>query len=60
MDAALTFALTAVGLPLALALVAVGVYRLFAFWEPTVPALAALVFLPHAGNRLERLTPSRP
>ena len=59
-DAALTFALTAVGLPLALALVAVGVYRLFAFWAPTIPALAALVLLPQAGNRLERLTPSRP
>ena len=53
-DAALTFALTAVGLPLALALVAVGVYRLFAFWVPTIPALAALVLLPRAGDGLER------
>ena len=51
-DAAMTYALTAVGVPLALALVAVGVYRLFAFWAPTLPALAALVLLPHAGNRL--------
>jgi uncharacterized membrane protein YbhN (UPF0104 family) len=58
-DAALTFALTAVGLPLAVALVAVGVYRLFAFWVPTIPALAALVLLQQAGDRLERLTPSR-
>ena len=41
-DAALTYALTTVGVPLALALVAVGVYRLFSFWLPTVPALAAL------------------
>ncbi len=40
-DAAMTYALTAVGVPLALALVAVGVYRLFAFWAPTIPALAA-------------------
>src|SRR4030095_15791502 len=51
-DAAMTYALTAVGIPLALALVAVGVYRLFAFWAPTIPALVALVLLPHAGNRL--------
>ena len=56
-DAAMTYALTAVGVPLALALVAVGVYRLFAFWAPTIPALAALVLLPHAGTRLEQLTP---
>jgi uncharacterized membrane protein YbhN (UPF0104 family) len=59
-DAALTYALTAVGVPLALALVAVGVYRLFAFWAPTIPALPALVLLPHAGKRLEQLTPSPP
>jgi uncharacterized membrane protein YbhN (UPF0104 family) len=51
-DAAMTYALTAVGIPLAPALVAVGVYRLFAFWAPTIPALAALVLLPRAGNRL--------
>ena len=56
-DAAMTYALTAVGVPLALALVAVGVYRLFAFWAPTIPALAALVLLPRAGNRLEQFTP---
>jgi uncharacterized membrane protein YbhN (UPF0104 family) len=51
-DAAMTYALTAVGITLAPALVAVGVYRLFAFWAPTIPALAALVLLPRAGNRL--------
>jgi hypothetical protein len=34
---ALTYALTAVGVPLALALVAVGVYRLFAFWRRPSP-----------------------
>ena len=54
-DAAMTYALTAVGVPLALALVAVGVYRLFAFWAPTIPALAALVLLPRTGDRLGRL-----
>ncbi|HET8968367.1 MAG TPA: lysylphosphatidylglycerol synthase transmembrane domain-containing protein [Gaiellaceae bacterium] len=54
-DAALTYALTAVGVPLAVALVAVGVYRLFSFWLPTVPALAALPLLPRIGRRLEAL-----
>ena len=49
-DAAMTYALTAVGVPLALALVAVGVYRLFAFWAPTIPALAALLLVPRAGD----------
>jgi uncharacterized membrane protein YbhN (UPF0104 family) len=57
-DAAMTFALTAVGLPLARALVAVAVYRLFGFWLPTIPALAALVLLPRAGRGLERLATS--
>ena len=53
-DAAMTFALTAVGVPLAPALVGVAVYRLFGFWVPTIPALAALVLLPRAGRGLER------
>lgn len=53
-DAAMTYALTAVGVQLAPALVAVAVYRLFAFWVPTIPALAALVLLPRAGRRLEQ------
>jgi uncharacterized membrane protein YbhN (UPF0104 family) len=54
-DAALTYSLTAVGVPLATALVAVGVFRLFAFWAPTIPALAALLLLPSTGGRLARL-----
>jgi uncharacterized membrane protein YbhN (UPF0104 family) len=54
-DAAMTYALTAVGVPLALALVAVGVYRLFAFWAPTLPAIAALLVLPRTGRSLARL-----
>ncbi|HWQ24994.1 MAG TPA: lysylphosphatidylglycerol synthase domain-containing protein [Gaiellaceae bacterium] len=54
-DAALTYSLTAVGVPLAPALVGVSVYRLFAFWAPTPPALAALVLLPRAGRELERV-----
>jgi uncharacterized membrane protein YbhN (UPF0104 family) len=59
-DAAMTYALTAVGVPLALALVAVGVYRLFAFWAPTLPALAALLLVPRTGARLGRLADARP
>jgi uncharacterized membrane protein YbhN (UPF0104 family) len=57
-DAALTYALTAVGVPLAVALVAVGVYRLFAFWVPTIPALAALLLVRRAGTQLARLDAS--
>jgi uncharacterized membrane protein YbhN (UPF0104 family) len=53
-DAAMTYALTAVGVPLAPALVAVAVYRLFGYWVPTIPALAALAFLPRLGRGLER------
>jgi uncharacterized membrane protein YbhN (UPF0104 family) len=53
-DAAMTFALTAVGVSLAPALVGVAVYRLFGFWVPTIPALAALVLLPRAGRGLEQ------
>jgi uncharacterized membrane protein YbhN (UPF0104 family) len=57
-DAAMTFALTAVGVSLAPALVAVAVYRLFGFWVPTIPALAALVLLPRAGRGLEQAAAS--
>ena len=53
-DAAMTYALTAVGVPLAPALVGVAVYRLFGFWVPTLPALGALALLPRAGRALER------
>lgn len=53
-DAAMTFALTAVGVSLAPALVGVAVYRLFGFWVPTIPALAELALLPRAGRGLER------
>ncbi|MGH3066164.1 MAG: lysylphosphatidylglycerol synthase transmembrane domain-containing protein [Gaiellaceae bacterium] len=53
-DASMTYALTVVGVALAPALVAVAVYRLFAFWAPTIPALVALALLPRAGRELER------
>jgi uncharacterized membrane protein YbhN (UPF0104 family) len=58
-DAAMTYALTVVGVPLAPALVAVAVYRLFAFWVPTIPALAALALLPRAGRELEHAAGAR-
>lgn len=51
-DAAFTYALTAFGVGLAPALVAVAVFRLFAFWLPTLPAIAALLLLPRIGRRL--------
>jgi uncharacterized membrane protein YbhN (UPF0104 family) len=58
-DAAMTYALTTVGVALAPALVAVAVYRLFSFWVPTIPALAALALLPRAGRRLEHAATAR-
>lgn len=58
-DAAMTYALTVVGVSLAPALVAVAVYRLFAFWVPTIPALVALVLLPRAGRGLEHAAAAR-
>ena len=58
-DAAMTYALTLVGVPLAPALVGVAVYRLFAFWVPTIPGLVALVLLPRAGRGLERAAAAR-
>jgi uncharacterized membrane protein YbhN (UPF0104 family) len=53
-DAAMTYSLTVVGVSLAPALVAVAVYRLFAFWVPTIPALVALALLSRAGRALEQ------
>ncbi len=41
-EIALTFALSSVGVPVAQALVAVLVYRLFNFWLPILPALALM------------------
>lgn len=41
------------------ALVAVAVYGLFAFWVPTIPALAALGLLPRAGRKLEHVAALR-
>jgi uncharacterized membrane protein YbhN (UPF0104 family) len=41
-EAAMTFALDATGVPLAQALLGVICYRLFAFWLPLIPALVAI------------------
>jgi putative heme transporter len=51
-DAAMTFALNALGVPLADALLGVVAYRLFAFWLPTLPGLVALATLPQLGREL--------
>ncbi|MGH3002053.1 MAG: lysylphosphatidylglycerol synthase transmembrane domain-containing protein [Gaiellaceae bacterium] len=45
-DATLTFTLHLAGLPLAVSLLSVAVYRIFSFWLPIVPAIA---FLPTVG-----------
>ena len=61
MDAATTFALTAIGVPLEIALVAVIAHRVFAFWIPLIPGLVFAVLLPRTGNALtEAATVSEP
>ena len=47
-DAATTFLLHAVGVPLEVALVAVVAHRVFAFWIPIVPGCIFAFSLPHA------------
>jgi uncharacterized membrane protein YbhN (UPF0104 family) len=52
-DAAMVFALAAVGIPLAPALLGVVVYRFFAFWLPTLVGIAALLSLKGVSDRIE-------
>src|SRR5262249_264166 len=52
MDAATVFALTVVGVPLQIALVAVVAHLVFAFWIPLVRGLVLAVLLPRTGNAL--------
>lgn len=59
-DAATTFALTAVGVPLEAALVGVVAHRLFAFWLPLVPGLTLAGLLPRTGRRLAEAARRRP
>jgi uncharacterized membrane protein YbhN (UPF0104 family) len=54
-EAAMTYALHAVGVGLAPALLGVLAYRLFTFWLPIVPAVALLPTLRHLGDRLDDL-----
>jgi uncharacterized membrane protein YbhN (UPF0104 family) len=58
-DAATTFALTAVGVPLEAALLGVVAHRLFAFWLPVIPGLILAALLPHTGRALERAADTR-
>jgi uncharacterized membrane protein YbhN (UPF0104 family) len=51
-DAAMTYALTLVGVPLGPALLGVFAYRFFNFWLPFVPGLLAGATLPAAYVRL--------
>lgn len=55
-DAAMTFALHALGVPLEDALAGVIAYRFVAFWLPTIPAAWALATLPRLGRSLEAAT----
>lgn len=59
-DAATTFALTAVGVPLEQALLGVVAHRVFAFWLPLVPGLILATFLRSTGRHLDRAAVVRP
>ena len=54
-DAATTFALTAIGVPLQSALLGVFVYRFFSYLLPTLPAVLAMPTLPHISRELSEL-----
>lgn len=54
-DAAMTYAVHALGVPLAPALLGVIAYRLFTFWLLTIPGGINLLLLPRTGRELERL-----
>ena len=54
MEAVIALTLHAVGVPLAPALLAAFVYRIFAFWLPIVPALALLPTVPKLTEELPR------
>ena len=53
-DAALAFSMQAVGVPLAAALLAAVVYRIFTFWLPIVPALGLLPSIKRLNEELPR------
>jgi uncharacterized membrane protein YbhN (UPF0104 family) len=53
-DAAMTYALTLVGMPLSTALLGVIAYRVITFWLPLVPALVLIPRLRHLHDQLPR------
>lgn len=52
-DAAMTYALNLLGVPLQDALAGVVAYRFVGFWLPTIPGVWALIRLPRLGRTLE-------
>jgi putative heme transporter len=56
-DAATTFALNAVGVPLDVALLAVVANRVFSFWLPLWPSIVFAALLPQTGHQLARAAP---
>jgi uncharacterized membrane protein YbhN (UPF0104 family) len=58
-EGGMTFALTAVGVPLAPALLGVVAYRIFTFWVPMIPALAVLPTLRGLRHELEEQAVAR-
>ncbi|HSK17033.1 MAG TPA: lysylphosphatidylglycerol synthase domain-containing protein [Gaiellaceae bacterium] len=59
-EAAITFALHAVGVPLAPALLAAALYRVFTFWLPVGPALLLLPTVPSLHEELPRTPRGEP
>lgn len=59
-DAGMALALRAVGVALAPALLGVIAYRLFSFWLPTLPAIAAFSTLDRLGRELESAAGASP
>ncbi|HEY1368309.1 MAG TPA: lysylphosphatidylglycerol synthase domain-containing protein [Gaiellaceae bacterium] len=57
-DAAMTYALTLVGVPLAPALLGTFTYRFFNFWLPLIPALAVLPAVRHLGRSSQEPEPA--
>jgi len=57
-DAATTFALTAIGVPLQSALLGVFTYRFFSYLLPTLPAVLAVPTLPQVSRELSALAES--
>ncbi len=53
-DAAMTYAVHALGVPLDAALLGVFAYRLFSFWLPAAPGIVALAFLRRTEGALAR------